>query len=282
MLAILFAASNLLGQTSYSGFVGESPVTMVTDIFSDGVANATYVYDNFDEPVRLEGKLIKKRLTFLEKDRRKLTRATLTFDNFDQKDAETKGVWRDSKTGKTLNITLKKDFEIGSGASGESAEREIIQSDSLPGRYFKVVVLNDRAIAVKIFEKKTDSLLQKIDLDCQQRGAESISVGDYNFDGIPDFSIFESSYAGPNTSSLYYLFDPNTKKFFDSKYEGTSLEFDEKKKLISETNQCCAGSLVTTASYKVVKNKMVLVSEHCYKWDEKKGRLIERPTKQCR
>ena len=277
----LFAWSNLFGQTSYSGFVGESPVTMVTDVYSDGAANATYVYERFDEPIRLEGKLIKKKLTFVEKDAKQLTRATLTFDNFDRKNAEMKGIWRDAKTGKSLDIKLNKDFELGSGAGSESVERELIQSDSFPDWYFRVVIANDRAVAVKIFEKKTDRLLQKIDLDCQQRGAESISIGDYNFDGIQDFSIFESSYAGANTSSLYYLYDPTTKNFFNSGYEGTSLEFDGKKKLITMTNQCCAGSSVITATYKVVKNKMVLVSERCYKWDEKKGRQVEKPIKQC-
>jgi hypothetical protein len=279
-LSVLFLAGNAFGQAGYSGLVGESPVTMVTNIYSDGVGQATYVYDNFDEPIRLEGKVFKKKLTFVEKDAKKLTRATLTFDNFDAKSDEMNGVWKDAKTGKTLDIKLKKDFDVGYGTS-ESVERELIQTDSLPDRYFKVVVAGERALAVKIFEKKTDRLIQKIALDCQQRGAESISVGDYNFDGIKDFSIFESSYAGPNTSSLYYLYDPTKKEFFDSKYEGTSLEFNEKTKRISETNQCCAGSSITSATYKVVKNKMVLVSQHCLRWDEKKGELVERPMKQC-
>ena len=278
---ILFAVSNLFGQqASYSGVVGDAPVTMVTNLYSDGVGSGTYAYDNFDEPIKLDGKLNNKKLSFVEKDARKATRATLTFDNFDAKDAEMKGVWKDAKTGKTLDIKLKKDFEFGYGTD-ESKENEIIQSESLPDRYFKVVVKGDRAVAVKVFEKKTDKLLQKIDLDCQQRNADSVSVGDFNFDGIKDFSIFESSYAGPNTSSLYYLYDPTAKKFFDSKFEGTSLEFDEKKKLISMTNQCCAGSSIITATYKVVKNKMVLVSETCFKFDEKRDELVKRPMKQC-
>jgi len=278
VLPVLLAVSNVFGQAGYSGFVGESPVTMVTNLYSDGVGSATYVYDKFDEPIRLDGKVVKKKLTFTEKDAKNLTRATLTFENFDAKSAEMNGIWKEAKTGKILDIKLKKDFEVGYDASGEG---ELIQSDSLPDRYFKVVVSGDRASAVKIFEKKTDRLIQKIELDCQQRGADSIFVGDFNFDGITDFSIFESSYAGANTSSLYYLYDPAKKEFFNSEFEGTSLEFDEKKKLITMTNQCCAGSSVTTATYKVVKNKMVLVSESCFRYDEKKGELVKRPIKQC-
>lgn len=278
----LFAAASLFGQASYSGVVGGAPVTMVTNIYSDGVGSAVYVYDNYDEPINLEGKVVKKKLTFTEKDAKKMTRATLTFDNFDAGSAQMNGIWKDAKTGKSLDIKLKKDFEVKYGQEeGEAAEYEFIQSQALSDRYFKVVVKGDRAVAVKVFEKKSDRLLQKIDVDCQQRGADGISVDDYNFDGVKDFSIFESSYAGANTSSLYYLYDPAAKEFFNSGFEGTSLEFDEKKKTISSTNQCCAGSVVTTAIYKVVKNKMVLVSETCLKYDEKKGELVKRPIKQC-
>ncbi len=72
-------------------------------------------------------------------------------------------------------------------------------------------------------------------------GLENITVDDYNFDGIQDFSVFETSYAGPNTSSLYFLYDLKSKKFFKSDFNGVSLEFDMKKKEIFELNQCCAG-----------------------------------------
>lgn len=286
-LSVLLAAANVFGQASYKGFVGEAPVTMVTNIYSDGAGSATYVYDNFDEPIKLEAKGVKKKLTLTEKGAGNLTQATLTFDNFDAKNAQMNGVWKDAKTGKTLDIKLEKDFEIEYGSSTAFAEKEFIQTDSLPDRYFKTVVSKTageeaRVVAVEIFEKKTDRLLQKIAADCEQRGAESVSVEDYNFDGIKDFSIFEASYAGANTSSLYYLYNPAAKNFFDSKFEGVSLEFDGKKKLIYETNQCCAGSQIMTATYRLVKNKMVLVSEHCYIFDEKKNRRFERPIKQCR
>jgi hypothetical protein len=281
VLLTVLAAANLFGQqASYSGVIGDSPVTFVTDIYSDGVGTAVYVYDKYDEPIRLsDGKVVKNKLSFTKKDAKKMTRATLTFDNYDGKAAELKGVWKDAKTGKTLDIKLKKDFETDYGSNEVSGE--FIQGDALPDRYFKVAVKGDRAVAVKVLEKKSDRLLQTVDVDTQQRGADGISVGDYNFDGVKDFSIFESSYAGPNTSSLYYLYDPAKKQFFNSGWEGTSLEFDEKKKMISSTNSCCAGSIIMTATYKVVKNKMVLVSETCMKYDEKKGELVKRPIKAC-
>ncbi len=287
VLLTVIAVSNLFGQTAYSGFVGKFPIRMVTNIYSDGAANATYLYDNFDEPIKISGKLYKNKLTLYEKDVQKIARAALTFDNFDAKTTNLTGVWTNVKTGEKLDITLKKDFEIDTGEGIEYTGREIIQSDSLPDKYFTVVVSKTkddyygRAAAVKIFEKKTDRLIQQIDFEGNQRGAESVSIGDYNFDGIQDFSVFESSYAGANTSSLYFLYNPKTKKFFNSGFEGTSLEFDEKKKQIFETNQCCAGSITTTATYRVVKNKMIRIEEHCYIWDEKKGDRVEKKMKAC-
>mgnify|MGYP006915287135 FL=1 len=134
---------------------------------------------------------------------------------------------------------------------------------------------------MKIFEKKTDRLIQQIHMDCQLVGLDNISTDDYNFDGLPDFAVFESSYAGPNTSSLYFLYNPVTKKFFNSEFSGTSLEFDKDKKCVYEHNQCCAGTSHTTAVYKVVNNKMVLVEQHCYIWSEKKQDLVERKMKDC-
>lgn len=281
ILLTVLAAANLFGQqASYSGVIGDSPVIFVTNIYSDGVGTAVYVYDKYDDPIRLgDGKVVKNKLSFTEKDAKKMTRATLTFDNYDATAAELKGVWKDAKTGKTLDIKLKKDFETDYDSSEVSGE--FIQGDALSDRYFKVAVKGDRAVAVKVFEKKSDLLLQTIDVDTQQRGADGVSVGDYNFDGVKDFSIFESSYAGPNTSSLYYLYDPAKKLFAGSGWEGTSFEFDESKKLVSSTNSCCAGTSITTATYRVVKNKLVLVRETCLKYDEKKGELVKRPIKAC-
>lgn len=112
-------------------------------------------------------------------------------------------------------------------------------------------------------------------------GLYDIEIDDYNFDGKKDFSVFEASYAGSNTTRKYFLYDPQMNKFFDSKFAGVSLTFNQKTKQISELNQCCAGRQQTVSKYKVVNNKMVLVEQHCYIWSEKKQDFIERKLKDC-
>ncbi len=287
ILVFLLTSYNLFGQTSYSGFIGKYPIELVTNISSDGDARAIYAYSNFDEPIVINGNLKYGKLTFIEKDINKKNGATLIFDGFDSGKSKLQGVWTDLKTQKKLMITLRKTFKITSGDNIEWADREILQSVSIDNKYFKLIVSKKKGVysarvtGVKIVERKTDKLLQKIDLDCQLLGLDNLSIGDYNFDGIADFSVFESSYAGPNTSSLYFLYDPKTQKYYASGFEGTSLEFDNPTKRIFEHNQSCAGRQQTTAIYKVINNKMVLVEQHCYIWDEKKQDLIERKMKDC-
>lgn len=283
----MLTTSSLYCQSIFSGFIDKYPIELVADISSDGVANAIYVYSKRDEPIIITGTLKNNKLVLYEKDAKNKKSAKLTFNRFDLADSKQNGVWTDLKTNKELKITLDKTFEINYGDSVEWKDREILQPVSLDNKYFKLIVSKKKGefyatvTGVKIIEKKTDKLLQKLNVDCQLRGLDNISIGDFNFDGILDFSVFETSYAGPNTSSLYFLYDSKSEKYIDSGFSGVSLDFDNKSKKIYERNQCCAGRQVTTAEYKVVSNKMVLIKEHCFRWDEKKQKLIERKLKDC-
>lgn len=266
---------NLFGQTNYTGFIDKYPIELVTYIYSDGYAKAIYAYSNYDEPIVISGELKQSKLTLYEKDNKEKNRATLTFSNFDTKSNQLVGIWKELNSDKQYKITLTKNFEIDYGDNIEWKEREIIQPFSLKDKYFKLVIskakdnFHANVAGVRVYEKKTDKLIQKIDLECQLWGLDNISVDDYNFDGITDFSVFEQSYAGPNTSRLYFLYNPKTKKYFESSFTGTSLEFDQEAKRIYEHNQCCAGRTHLNAEYKVVNNKMVLIKQTCLEYDDK-------------
>lgn len=270
---IICSSKNLFGQTNYSGFIGKYAIELSADIDTSGSSYGVYVYSTFDNPIILEGNLEKEKLILFEKDSKGKKSASMTFEKFNPESESIEGIWKDLKNQKQLKITLSKKAAIDDG---------ILQYASMDDHYFRIVTDYQTVSVIKIFQKKTDKLIQKFDVDCQFRGLYCISVGDFNFDGVTDFSIFESSYAGPNTSSLYFLYNPNTKKYFESTFSGTSLEFDQKRKRIIETNQCCAGSSVTTAEYKVIKNKMVLEKERCFKWSEKKQVLVEQNVSNCR
>ncbi|MBS1600245.1 MAG: hypothetical protein JST75_18600 [Bacteroidetes bacterium] len=285
-ILLLTSTIVLNGQINYKGYIGKYPVELVADVvFKE--ATAIYAYQKFDDPIVANGIRHKDTLILFEKNEFGDTSATLTFLKFDEKNQSISGTWKNLKTKKELPIKLDKEFELVDGDNVEWPDREIIQQVSYNNYYFKLVISKTkdsyypRVTGVKILQKKTDSLIQFIKTDCQLFGLDNIEVDDYNFDGIKDFSVFEQSYAGSNTSRVYFLYDRITKEFFDSKFEGVSLEFNQKTKRIIEHNECCAGTIHTTATYKLVNNKMVLIEQHCFVWNEKKQDLVERPMKDC-
>jgi hypothetical protein len=204
----------------------------------------------------------------------------LTFDNFKAAAGELKGSWTDLNNGKQLQIRLTKVFSMDAGDGVEWKDRELLQPVSLKDKYFKLIVskakddFEAKVTGIKIMEKKTDKLIQRIDLDCQLWGLENVTIGDFNFDGITDFSVFERSLAGPNTTSLYFLYDSKTGKFYNSGFEGVSLTFDAETKRIYEHNQCCAGRSHMNAEYKVVNNKMVFIRKTCVEYSEEKKDFV--------
>lgn len=281
ILILLLSSISLFSQTSYTGYIDNNPIELITNIYSDGDARAIYAYSNYDEPIVVNGRLQKSMLTLYEKNKSGKSKATLTFDNFKADAEKLDGYWTDLNTGRQLKINLTKMFDIGYGGSIEWKDREILQPVSLSDKYFKLIISRRKddfvakVTGLKILEKKTDKLIQRIDLDCQVWGLENVSIGDYNFDGITDFSVFEQSYAGPNTSSVYFLYNKKTGKFFNSGFEGSSLEFDAKTKRIYEHNQCCAGNSHMNAEYKVVNNKMVLIKRTCLEYNENKKDFVK-------
>ncbi len=270
------SAFTALGQARYGGTVGGVPVELTLDDLAEGPVSGVYLYTTFGTPIGLKGQLKRGVLTLTEKDAQGKPTATLTLPAFGTGAGQVAGTWRRLATGKSLPVTL-------TAASSD----KLLQVASLKDSYFKIKLAGQsgeaagRVVAVQLLAKKTNRLVQQLAVDCQSQGISSVEVGDYNFDGLPDFSIFESSYAGSNTSSLYFLYDPAKRQFVDSGFTGTSLEFDAKKQRVYERNSCCAGTSVTAAEYKVVRNKLVVVAQHCYRWDEKKQALVERKLSAC-
>lgn len=281
LLLFILNSVTVKSQSSYSGSLGNYPIKIIMYHYSDGVSQAYYVYDKFDTPITINGNLKNGELNLFEKDSTGKILANLTFNDFKESNKTINGKWISADKSKTSRISLKKDFEIDYGDNVAWKSKELIQSKSTKEHYFKTIITKEKGqfygkiSGVKIFQKKTDKLIQTIELDCQLFGIDNVSIGDYNFDGIEDFSVFESSYAGPNTSSIYILRNSNSEKYQISNFSGTSLDFDNESKLIYEHNQCCAGKSHMNATYKVVNNEMVLIDQKCLEYDEKKKDYIE-------
>lgn len=275
----ILVAPAALGQAAYVGTVGTAPIELTLNAVNDDRPAGVYLYTRIGTPIKLSGQLKQGALTLTEPDAHGKPAATLTIPAFAAGANQLTGTWRSLATGKQLPVVLTR--------PSQPAQYGLLQAEVLKDSYFKMVAVvkpgkdEDQMTAVQLLEKKTNRVLQQLPVEVQPIGIYSVQVGDYNFDGLPDFSVFESTYAGPNTTSLYYLYDPAKKRYVASGYTGTSLDFDAKKRRVYEHNSCCAGSSVTNVEYKVVNNKLVEVARHCYRWDEKKQELVERPFSAC-
>ncbi|NDV78331.1 hypothetical protein D0T57_05020 [Dysgonomonas sp. 511] len=282
IFSIFCLSLSVAGQTVYTGYVDKHPVELViSTIYSDGDARAIYAYSKYNTPIEINGNLKKKELRLYEKNNDDTDKAVFFFKNFDDKGQKLSGIWTNIETGKKLNVILNRQFSLDAEERHQWDTREILQKNSLDDKYFKLVIskddgdLDSSASELKILKKSTGKLFQKIDLGYQLEGIDNIEIDDYNFDGYMDFSVFEASYAGPNTSSIYFLYDPATDSFFRSSFSGTSLSFDKEKKLIHEHNQCCAGRIHMNAIYKVEGNQMVLVKKTCREYNDDMADFIE-------
>lgn len=283
----ILSCTKVSAQSSYSGFIDKYPIKLVLPQYLEDDITAVYVYTKFDDPITITGKKAGDTLTLYEKDTAGKNTACLSFTGFSIKYKTLTGTFKNLLTNKQLFITLHKDFDIEEGEDIEWENRELIQPFVMRGQYFTLITSKEKGdyyahvSGINIYQQKTDCLIQHLTVDCQLQSYNSLEAGDFNFDGYKDFSIFEYHHAGPNITSLYFLFDPKTKMYFESGFKGVSLQFDEHSKTIAEHNQCCGGRQHTTAIYKVVKNKMVLLEQHCYIYDERKQDLIEHKMKDC-
>lgn len=154
------------------------------------------------------------------------------------------------------------------------ANREVLQSATTSKHYFSLSVAEETVVAVNVFKKETGQLLQTIVLDCSYVD-ESVRVEDYNFDDHEDFSVFESSYAGGNTSRVYILWNEDRNEYVFSKIFGTSLTFDKTNKVIVERNQCCAGSSFYETVYKLVNDQMVQIEKKCFAYNAESNTYVK-------
>lgn len=255
--------------TSYTGFIGEQPVEFVLEDNGVTLDSVLYLYAKDNTPIYAPR--IDNTLKFQGQD----GDALLNFSEFNREKGTLTGEWTDAAKTQTLKITLQK-------TPTESGD--ILQANSTKDHYFKIEPAEKCIGKVKVFDKKTNTLVQTIEGSgegCGYAGFYAVGVDDYNFDGIDDFSAFSDYFSGSNFTSEYFLFDAKTKKYASSEIGGISLEFDHKKQRISETNSCCMGTIVSKKEYKVVNNKMVLVKKQCFKWDDKKEKLVERNKNTC-
>jgi hypothetical protein len=248
--------------------------------YSDGFANAIYSYNKFDTPITINGKLENDTLALIEKTKKGDVSAILQFFKPDFTQNELNGFWINQTNKSKLKIRLTKSLEFNSYDKSTFDKTELMQACSTEDNYFRLLLSKEpeemaEIVGVRVYQKKTDKLIQEIQLSGRLNGLNTVLINDFNFDGLPDFSVLSEHFSGANTASTYLLRNSKSQKYFISKIQGISLEFDADKKLVHEHSQCCAGSQEDITTYKIVNNEMVLVGRKCFKYSEKTESLVE-------
>ncbi|MGL5336209.1 MAG: XAC2610-related protein [Enterovibrio sp.] len=266
LFLFMLAASFACNSAEYVGKLGK---TDITASFSADQYTASYMYNSFRTPISLvrSSTSLDLELIYIEKNGQKEVatfKLTKTNDGLN-------GFWIDQKNGKKLPVKLR----------AQEDPRGELQTASLKNHYFRIHC-NDDAKTISIIDKKTD---KEVDQISARRFAQSmclhndLNVGDYNFDGFEDFSVFGEAYSGPNTTSLYFLYDPDSKKFTYSKQLSLiSLAFDPATKTIISTNQ--SGPSITVDTYKW-QSFLQQVDGECKKLNEDGSEYIIRPRSEC-
>ena len=260
----------------YRGTIGTHPVHLST--FDNDSAYAVYLYDAHGIPIQLTrgGVQSEKQNVLYEglswsKPKQKAG-AKLTFSQkFGQSD-ELSGTWENLKTHEQLPIRLSR-YNDSAGS---------LQSASFKNAYIrKHCTDQSEEKMVNLYQKKTNQLLQTITTEGVCRGDE-VEVGDFNFDGYEDFSVFAEGFAGANTRSNYYLFNPKTQQYeYSEELTDVTLSFDAKRKVVTSTNQCCAGSQLLVLESKWVNRHLKPITKKCYRWSDEKDGLVRAADHAC-
>ena len=263
----------------YHGLIDESEIDIAIYRHSDRDVRAVYAYKESDSSIVIDGEVSMGSLILYERNHDNSIRAVFTLEASSLGHSEMTGVWVDKMKAMQRNVRLTRDKSFKIYDQSAFGNLEILQSQSGAEHYFRLLISKSageeaRVSGIRIYEKGSDRLLQEIRVQAQYIGLDSIAIDDYNFDGVQDLSVFETGYAGPNTSSIYILQKPVSSRYFISEFSGTSLSFDAKAERIYEHNQCCAGRRHINSTYKVVENKMVLLEEKCIEFDDQQEEFI--------
>ncbi|MBK8807036.1 MAG: hypothetical protein IPO21_10465 [Bacteroidales bacterium] len=268
-----------ISQAIYTGKIQNSNIELQIQANESMNIMAVYIISTYNNPILLSGSLKNDSLILFTRNTDfSIDDTIFIFSDYKNNYDNISGNYMNAATKEAFPVNFRKIGDIDSYPVKDKVF-EILQATSSRDHYFKIRFSHNDSIipAINIYDKKTNALIQTIEAEFLYREFYNVSVGDYNFDGIEDFSVFESFYAGANTSSIYYLRNKKKNQYSESGFTGTSLEFNAVSKTITEHNQCCAGRYVTITNYILENGKMVLINKSCMEFDEELNDFKEGP-----
>lgn len=261
----------------FNGFVGNSAIELTIHSYSDGNTKGVYAFKKNDNSIELKGNISGDKLVLYDSDTSENRREQFIIPLVDLNRKLVKGVWKDLNSGKELSISLTKISQFDLFDETYFSHLEFMQVESTENHYFRLILskkkIDDvKVIGVKVYEKVSDSLINYFSIESEFIGFNNVSIDDFNFDGERDFSVFEASYFGRNTTSIYFL-KTKSNNYFKSDFRGVSLQFDTKKELITEHNN--SNGSFQNKLFRVENNRMIFIREECFSYDLYLGEFIQ-------
>lgn len=287
LLAALLSAGRAFGQVAYTGTIGKAPIEFV--IYSDSCERAVYAYSKYRTPIDLYGHWRNDTLTYREYGANGTdTSAILRLAPF-RRDLDTvNGTWRDFRTGHELPLSLRRQFQPILADTLQGIRQTLLYPLTAGDYVFHLGTYQTRESyygsmidTIFIRSRKSGALLQAIPVSNQLETfssdlfSQALEVGDYNLDRHLDFSLFADRFANGNTSRDYYLFNPREKRFYETSFTETNLEFHEDGSITS-TNDCCNRTESLSSSYKLRGNELIEMSREEVRQDPETHEEIER------
>ncbi|MEN8858688.1 MAG: hypothetical protein ABF260_11590 [Flavobacteriaceae bacterium] len=253
----------------YTGFIGDSPIDLILHSYSDGNTQGVYSFKKNDNPVEIKGEIDRGNLILSNSDTIEKRTEQFIIPAVSLIKKSVTGIWKDLKSRKEFKIQLTKTNQFDLYDETTFSSLEFMQAKSSEDHYFRLILTKKKTedvkvIGVKVYQKVSDSLINYFSIESEFIGLNNVSIGDFNFDGEIDFSVFEASYFGRNTTSIYFLKSKGN-NYFKSDFRGVSLQFDSKKELITEHNN--SNGSIQNKIYSVKNNKMIFIREECFTYD---------------
>lgn len=236
---------------NFKGKIGENKIEMFLNFdWSNYKVHGIYKYEKFNNIISIDGK-IGEPIEIIEYQNN-LPFAKLTFSHFNDMNNPIVGIWKKLNDNKEIPIEIKNTEDILCANKACFYEKaEILQKKSTKYEFFKLEIQknednnNPIVTSINVYSKKTGKLIKKIPCICPYKETNSIEIGDFNFDGIEDFSIYKSS----NKYIRKYYFIKSKNKFLKVNFYSDNLIFDKNKKVIKRIDTLKNGKIKISKYY---------------------------------
>ncbi|MGF6907106.1 hypothetical protein [Fusobacterium sp. PH5-44] len=295
ILCFMLLTSYLFGHIKiYQGTIGNSKVEFQVEYNFEykEIKNIIYTYLIYKIPIILEKKDNK---TFYEYNDSHQNTGIIQFND----DTFSSGIMKNLKTGESYDIKLLEIEDFGDREP--TSDVEIFQKQHTEKFFFRVIIKKESGNhyyidGINIYNIATGKKLQHINLSSSRKvneyengaivgnkdyyegngifnGFSTIEVGDFDYDGIEDFTLKIKDDVAEMDFGTTYVFDKKKGIFIDVGIMGNYAEFDEKNKTATGTVDFEGEKFVNL--YKLEDGKYKLIDEYIMIYDSINEEYIE-------